>query len=156
MNDYIKKESFSKLSHRFDNKCESTPNLNIKLKAGNIKEKCAINTETIVGFGEANNTNPHYKSSDEFLQKFESGKDENSQKSNDLSKPKLNIPNNSDFTDLSSTKSGRKLGQPKDLNPKILKVKAEFSSNIQDKATVKSIHTKKLIKSPTFRGGDNK
>ena len=155
LNDYIKKEQFNKLSHKFDNKSESTPNLHIKHKANQINEKCTVNSETVMAFGETNSTNPHYKSSDEFLQKFESAKDENSQKSNDLSKPKLNIPNNSDFTDLSSTKSGKRVAQPKEINPKVLKIKAEFGSNIQERTNIKWINMKKSVKSPSFQRSES-
>ena len=101
---------------------------------------------------EVNNTNLNHKSSEEFLQKSESTKDENSQKLNEEDRQKFHAPNNSDLTDLSSTKSGKLIAHSKEINTKLVKIKAEFEQSISDKVNLKRINTKKSSKLSINKG----
>ena len=155
LNDCIKKDSFNKISQKYENRCDSTSSLNIKQKAYQPNEKSTLNSETVKIFTEANNTNSHHRSIEEFLQKVENMKDENSLKANEGNKLKYNIPNNSDFTDLSSTKSGRPTIKEKEANIKLVKAKVDFDHNIQEKIAIKRINTKKSTKSSIVQGSES-
>ena len=129
-----------------DKRWESASNLSLKQIVGQSNDKLTINTDTMQILANVNNTNLQHKFSEEFLQKSKSTKDEKSQKLKEGDKKISHAPNNSDLTDLSSTKSGKLITHSKEVNTKLVKIKAEFEQSIPDKVNIKRINTKKSSK----------
>lgn len=133
MQEYIRRDSKQKLYVKTDKKAGSTSIINNKLKLTSSHEKL----QSLYGNALQGSIDSQ-KPSDEFLQKVQNSKDEHLLL--DANHLKLNIPNNSDLTDLSSTKSGRVLPkQAQDFNSKSFKLKHDQKQNVQEKLSLKKI-----------------